>query len=66
MYIEVGQDNSNTARMALAFDGDSTTRKWEIKVAQVSLDLQYGNYLGYRGVENLSRTPLVFCYEVIY
>ena len=30
----MGNDDSNTARMAMDFTGDSTQRKWEIKVSQ--------------------------------
>merc|ERR1712004_172028 len=46
MYLEVGNDASNTARMAMDFTGDSTQRKWEIKVSQFLCGATYAPQSG--------------------
>ena len=35
VYAEVGQDDSNKVDMNMAFTGEDTQRKWDIKVAQL-------------------------------
>ena len=41
MYVDIGNESSGTATLALAFTGTSTTRKWDIKVAQIPCGTTY-------------------------
>jgi len=41
MYIDMGTGSSDTATLAFAFSGDSTTRNWDIKVAQIPCGTRY-------------------------
>ena len=35
VYMDMGNQNSNTATVAFTFSGTSTTRQWDIKVTQI-------------------------------
>ena len=41
MYVDIGTEASGTATLAFAFDGDSTNRKYDIKVAQIPCGEKY-------------------------
>jgi len=41
MYVDIGNESSGTATLALAFSGASTQRKWDIKVAQIPCGTTY-------------------------
>ena len=41
VYVDMGAGNSDTATLALAFNGANTNRKWDIKVAQIPCGARY-------------------------
>ena len=41
VYVDIGTEASGTATLAFAFDGDSTNRKYDIKVAQIPCGAKY-------------------------
>lgn len=41
VYLDLGSASSDTATLELSFSGASTTRKWEIKVAQIPCGATY-------------------------
>ena len=41
VYVDIGNGASDTATLAFAFTGSSTSRKWDIKVAQIPCSTTY-------------------------
>ena len=41
VYVDIGTEASGTATLAFAFDGASTNRKYDIKVAQIPCGTSY-------------------------
>merc|ERR1712241_667598 len=41
IYVDIGSGSSDTATLAFAFTGSSTSRKWDIKVAQIPCSQTY-------------------------
>jgi hypothetical protein len=41
VYVDIGTEASGTATLAFAFDGASTNRKYDIKVAQIPCGASY-------------------------
>ena len=41
VYVDIGTEASGTATLAFAFDGASTNRKYDIKVAQIPCGTKY-------------------------
>ena len=41
VYVDIGKESTATATLAFAFSGDSTNRKWDIKVAQIPCGEKY-------------------------
>lgn len=55
VYIDLGNQATDTATIAFAFTGSSTTRNWEFKVTQIEC------WNGNRSVHILGKTDLYKC-----